>query len=353
VAEAAVAQALERPNPDLTFEKEKETPLETATLSLPFETAGKRRLRADVARAEMRSGENELLQLQAEVRNRVRRAYYELIATRRRETEQRESLGLAGRIRDAASERFEAGEAPRLELLQAQLAADQAETEASVAGGSSAAATATLNSLIGRPPDQRLDLAGDLDAGPVPEAGLAIDLALGSSAELALFDRRIEEARARADLARAQRVPDLTLDAGVTHDSEPEFTWGWRAGVTVTLPVFTTHRSAVLIEERTLERIRAEREAAAVRIRGEVFAAIALTGARGGQARRYRDEILPRANEIQGMAEEAYRAGETGLVAMLQSFQITQQVRREAIQAGLDYQSALADLEQAIGAPLP
>ena len=53
------------------------------------------------------------------------------------------------------------------------------------------------------------------------------------------------------------------------------------------------------------------------------------------------------------MAAESYRTGQTGLVTMLQTFAAVRDIRLKSVEAGLDYQFALADLEQAIGAPLP
>ena len=53
-----------------------------------------------------------------------------------------------------------------------------------------------------------------------------------------LIDRRIDAQRARLDLARALRVPDVVPTATLTHAAEPEFNYGWRAGVAVTLPLF-------------------------------------------------------------------------------------------------------------------
>ena len=62
---------------------------------------------------------------------------------------------------------------------------------------------------------------------------------------------------------------------------------------------------------------------------------------------RYRNEILPASLQVEQMAEESYRAGQTGLPAYLQTLQAAREVRRAALQAGLDYQLALADLERA------
>jgi cobalt-zinc-cadmium efflux system outer membrane protein len=153
-------------------------------------------------------------------------------------------------------------------------------------------------------------------------------------------------------LARAQRWPDFGLMAAATH-RDPEFDWGWRAGVSLTLPVFHNHGAEVRVEEATLSQLSAERDAHAAEIRGAVVSALAVAGARGKQYARYRDQILTQAAEVESMAEESYRSGETGLVAMVQAIQTVRDARARAIDAGLAYQEALADLEQAVGAPLP
>jgi outer membrane protein TolC len=84
-----------------------------------------------------------------------------------------------------------------------------------------------------------------------------------------------------------------------------------------------------------------------------VFAAAANAEVQRLALLRYRDEILPRAAEVEAMAEDSYRSGQTGLTALLQSLQSVHDLRLQAVQAGTDYQNALADLERAIGAPLP
>ena len=146
---------------------------------------------------------------------------------------------------------------------------------------------------------------------------------------------------------------DVTAGAGVTHYSPPDFQWGWRASLTVPLPIFNNGRAQVRLEEATLARLQAERAAAAARIRGEVFSAAAQAETQRRAFLRFRDEILPRAAEVEAMAEDSYRSGQTGLVALIQSLQSVHDLRLQAVAAGTDYQNALADLERAIGAPLP
>jgi outer membrane protein TolC len=49
------------------------------------------------------------------------------------------------------------------------------------------------------------------------------------------------------------------------------------------------------------------------------------------------------------MAQDSYNSGQTNLVTLLQALQQARNVRQRGLQAGLDFQSAMADLERAIG----
>jgi hypothetical protein len=52
------------------------------------------------------------------------------------------------------------------------------------------------------------------------------------------------------------------------------------------------------------------------------------------------------------MAQDSYQSGQTGLVALLQTLQSARTLRLQSVQAGLDMQLALADLERALGASI-
>jgi cobalt-zinc-cadmium efflux system outer membrane protein len=154
-------------------------------------------------------------------------------------------------------------------------------------------------------------------------------------------------------LAQAQRVPDLTPSASLTHDAEPEFTYGWRVGLAVTLPVFTTHKAGVLVEQATLDQLTAERQAVLQRINGDVAAAAATAEAQRLSYVRYRDVILPKAAEVEQLAHDSYQLGQTGIAALLQALQASRDIRLRSLDAIAQFQGALADLERAVGAPLP
>jgi cobalt-zinc-cadmium efflux system outer membrane protein len=345
--------AAERLNPEFRVELAKETPKEGYTMAVPLELGGKRARRLEVAEAAIATGDAEVNQAMAEVQADVRRAYFAQFVAEQRQSLLDEVQGLAQRARDAAQARFDAGGVPRLEVVQAQLALADAQNQAAAARGTVTAARSTLNAAVGLPLDTPTSVDASLDPGPALAVQAAISRARAASAELAAIDRRIDEQRARVALAQALRTPDVTPEATLTRRAQPEFDTGWRAAVAVTVPVFTTHRAAVRVEEATLAQLTSEREAAAARISGEVAAAAATAESQRQQYLRYRDEILPQALDVERMAEDSYKLGQTGIAAYLQALQASRDVRLRSIQSASDLQSALADLERAIGALTP
>lgn len=350
---AGIAVAGERPNPEAAFEIAKETPKQSFGVAVPLELGGKRQKRLAVGEATLRAGEAELAATIAQVRNAVRRAYYDVVVAESRLRIQQDLLGIGQRVRGAAQARFDAGDAPRLEVLQADLALATAENEVTATTGAAAAARARLNALLRQPLDATPSLSSPLDAGAALTLDGALEMARSSSVELAVLDRQIEEQRARVALAESLRIPDLIPSATLTHDAQPEFTYGWRAALSVTLPLFTTHKAGVLVEETTLGQLIAAREAAWLRINGEVVAATANADAMRQAFRRYRDDILPQAQQVEQLAQDSYQLGQSGLAALLLALQATTDVRLRSLDTLTQFQAALAELERAIGAPLP
>jgi cobalt-zinc-cadmium efflux system outer membrane protein len=349
---AGLRVAAERANPEVSVEIEKETPKQSFGVALPLELGGKRRRRIAVSEATILAGEAELAAVVAQTRAEVRRAYFDLVVAGRRLDLLRELRGLAERSRNTAQTRFESGDAPRLEVLQAELALSSAATEATSAEGAVVAATAKLDALLGLPPETPQQLSTAIDAGGPLVVSAVLQTARTHSSELAVLDRRIAEQRARVDLSRALRVPDAVASATLTHDAQPEFDYGWRGSLAVTVPLFTTHRAGVVVEEATLAQLVAERESTHQRIEGEVAAAAASAEAQRQAYLRYRDVILPQAEQVEQLAQDSYRLGQTGVAALLQALQASRDVRLRALDAIASFQSALADLERAVGAPL-
>jgi outer membrane protein TolC len=351
VARTDILIAGERPNPEIAYEGSRETPHQALTVSVPLEIASKRARRVEFSRATSTVVAAEYARDAADLRTEVRRAFYELVAADRRIDAVRQLSQLATRARDAARARFESGAAPQLDVVQADLALARAENLEIRARGDRAGFEAQLCQLIGLAADTRLEPIGDLftdGTASLPQGGpdaMSVDLALAA--------RQLDSAQSAVAIARALRYPDPTFVSGLTYDSPPEFTYGWRAGVALTVPLFTTHRAGVLKAEQIAAQASAAVQAVEFATTGRARAALSRAGALKDALDGTRARILPGAETVARMAQESYDAGQTGMVALLQSLQASGETRLEAIDTALEFQLALADLERARGVPLP
>jgi len=350
---AGVAVAGERPNPEVAFEAAKETPRQAIGAALPIELGGKRQARIDVANAMVAVTDAELARVMAAVRSEVRRAYFDVRTADQHVTLADELLGLATRARDAARARVDAGDVPQADLTQASLALASSENEAAAARGEAVAARAELNALLGQPPDTPLTLADDPAGSSLPSFADALAVATQGSAEIGVLDRQIEAQQARVALARTQRMPDASIGAAFTYDAEPEFQRGWRVTGGVTLPILTTHRAGVILEEAELTRLQGVRQAVVSMMGGAIAAALARASSARDQVGRYQNQIVPLLVEAERQAQVSYSAGQTGLVTLVQALQTARTERQRGLQAMQDFQQALVDLERAMGVPLP
>jgi len=352
IDQAGVGIAGERPNPELAYELSKETPRQAITATLPIELGGKRGRRLDLANATLAVGEAELARVINEVRNDVRHAYFEVVAADQRAQFADDLRGLAERARNAARARVNAGDVPQSDLTQAELVLANSENDVAAARGEASATRADLNALLGQAADLPLTLTDTLSAGALPSAADALAQATVGNGELRVLDRRLAEQTARVDLTKSLRTPDIAAGGSFVYDAEPEFRYGWRVSFGVTLPILASHKPAVVFEEGTLARLQAERAAIIARISGGIGAALARATAARERITRYEGTILPLAAEAERQAQAAYTGGQTGLTALVQALQLARDTRQRGLDAGLDYQRALADLERAIGAPI-
>ena len=352
LATADLEIAKERPNPDFAYENTRDAPTSAFVFTQPLELGGKRGRRMAVGEATRDVVKADLARETADLRSDVRHAFYRLLAADRRVAVTQNLATVATRARDAARARFQSGDAPELDQVQAELAFARVSNLVATAAAERAALEDELDGLIGLPPGTPLSPAGDVFVDGLDS--VAPDVAVTSgSVDLSAAARRTAAAQAVIDLAKSARVPDVTLEAGLTYDAPPDFTYGWKLGASLTVPLFTTHRAEVTRAEQAAIQATRQQTAAAADASTRLAAATRRAAALGDAVRRTSRDILPAAATVNDMAEASYEAGQTGMVALLQSLQTVAETRLEAVETALAFQLALADLERAHGVSQP
>jgi cobalt-zinc-cadmium efflux system outer membrane protein len=253
-------------------------------------------------------------------------------------------------VHDAAQARFETGAAPRLDALQAELGIARAETDLDLARGTRAFEQARLNGVLNLPPQQPLVLSGSLADGITSIAfEQALSLAFTSNVDLVSLDRQIAIEERRIDLLRAERTPTPVFSVSGLFNNPPEFTTGQAAAVSLELPLFSRNQGQIAQSVATTSQLRGRRDATRRTVENEVYGTVARIDAERRQLEAFEQRLVPTATTLQELAEESYRAGRTSVLGVLDAQRSLRDLRRDALQAALDLQLSLADLEELLG----
>ncbi len=353
VALAGVQIARQIPNPTANFTALRDTPHEGVFIDQPLEIGPKRKRRIELAQAEGGVTEADITAAERQVRRSVREAYYDLAFARGVTREREQVVKLAERLKEIAQARFDAGDIAQLELTQAELELSRARADAQVSQQLEQIALSQLNALLNEPPSTPWELVTELET---PPPSLTLDElvahASGSNAELARLAQESKVEERRGALFRAERIPNLGLQFGVDFNAPHDFNYGPRGQISMELPIFYREQGEIAQSTASLHALEAETAAKRRAIAGRVESAYYDLSAREAQVSLYRQTLVPTTQHLAEMAEESYRAGKANILTVLGAQRDVRQVDREYLDSLLAMQTAFADLEETVGAPL-
>lgn len=328
-ANAEVLQALAYPNPDIEFDLGF-----LPSLFLPVEPPAKRHTRAAAAEAAGPVVDRSEDQFRAALAADVAKAYCTVLYSERAAALAREALHTEQEIEQVVGRRVDAGEAPEIDRIRAQVETLKASRTVQAQQRQNATARVILNTLCGRelPPD--FTLADQLDqalAGADMEQARAIALAQHPAL------RRLDAVLKQKELAiqREQKAWQPDVRVGVPLGLE--------------LPLRDRNKGGIAAAQAELQGVQAER----ARIRQEVQRDVE-TGVQtyeGAREQRAAFEGGLRASSAESLRIETtmYEEGEVDLLQLLDVRRTARQTEAEYLQALYDAQVARIELERAIG----
>jgi cobalt-zinc-cadmium efflux system outer membrane protein len=353
VAQAGITIAGERPNPTVSFGATRDTPHESLFFDQPLEFGGKRARRIEQAKEEVSLTDIEVSTTERLVRHDVRQAFYATALARAFAAQQKDISALAHRLHDIAQARFDAGDIAQLEVLQAELEMSRADANVEVAQQEQRVAASKLSAMLNEPADTDWEPVPGVDTPP-PDISIqdAIQRASAANPELQHLaqEARVELANARR--LRAERFPELSIEAGADFNSPPDYRIGARGQLTVGVPIFSRNQGELAQSDATLRAIEGETEATRRSVAGDVQAAYYELVAKQTQVALYRDRVIPEGRKLESLAEDSYRTGKTSILAVLDAQRDVQQNEHDYLQSLFDLQQAFAELEQIVGVNL-
>ncbi|MBI5786775.1 MAG: TolC family protein [Rhodocyclales bacterium] len=345
-AEALAVGTWANPTLELTRDKTGATRESAWQVAQPLDLSGRRGLRADAARHRIRAAEADNLARRNERAVELRRAFHELLRTQ--ETERAVDawsarFGTIGRVVDKLARAGEVAGYDRRRLMRERHSAEArlAETRADLARS-----RARLAALVGRNVDE--GAAGRLLPEPPPPLP-ALQAALDMRPDLTALAARVDGAQ--ADHAAAQRnLPELTVgiggkrvDEGVLREN------GNLVMLAFSLPIFDRQQATDRRSAAQAMAARAELGLARQRAEGELAGLHRQLMQLIAAAERYRGEAVVPSADLVRIAETAYRAGETGVLELLDAYKGALDAELTAIDLEWKARAARIELDQLTG----
>lgn len=317
---------------------------------------GKRGLRTGVAESDVAESKAELEQVRLEVQVRVQKAFDDMLLANDELQIHEQHVGIARQAIEAARIKYAVGKVPQQDILKAQVALTQLAEHMIRFDRDADLARARLNTLLGRDPAAPLNVHGAYAVlAPLPDEQSLEESALHSRPDLVAARIAAERSRKEQALAKKAYIPDLTVSGGyMLMPPTVKMRNDYMVEASMNLPWLNHRKHNAEIAEATAKAT--EQDAELAELRNAAFEQVqeALVQARAAQrfALLYHDTLQPQAEATLQSSVIAYENDKTNFLDLLDSQMTVIDIDLAWIQAVADFDTRLADLELATGAPL-
>jgi len=342
-------------NPELTVEAaRREGPTETNTdrgvkLAQEIQIGGQRRRGTAQASAELEAARAQLLREERLLSSRVRAGFVEALRARELLEVERANAELARSLAEVARKRFDSGAVAQMEVNLAQVQVGRAERDLRLAEGAYEVAKTLLAEVVGLDPAHPAAPDGELDlpSRQLPQPAQVLAAAEQHRADLQAFRHTAEAARARIELSRRQRVPNLELEAFYGREDGTDRLLGGQFKIRI--PLFNRNQGRIAEAEAAHRQTMAETDATTIRIRQEVTASLANYRASHAAATNLQHQVLGTLQENLELLQRSFEAGKTGWTEVLVFRREFVDIQRDYIESITDAQLAGIELDLASG----
>ena len=352
-----------RPNPDFSFGLE-DVPLEVSAnfvkpqtytygVSQTFELGGKRRKRIDAANADSNLARADFQIVLWQLTNDLKKKFYTVLLTGSLLDLAKENQNTFAEVIKHTNEVFQLGEISGLDLQRLEIEKFKFDTDVANSERDYEVALRDLRVTLGG--DYRvmdIEVAGTIDYYQPYDFSLADlrDKALAARPDLKAAQLSERAADAAVRLQDAQRIPDVTIGAGVKQVPAGGSTY--IVGVGVPLPLYNrnqTERARALIQKMKAQN---DQQFIANQVLSDVDKALTAFDIQKRRIELYRTGVLTKVDHILSLTEFSLKAGESSTLELLDAIRTRRETLAGFYQTLFDYQMSLLDLELATATPL-
>jgi outer membrane protein, heavy metal efflux system len=349
-------QASLYPNPRLELSSE-EIPFDSGiddgiaviSVSQPIVIGDRLRAAEDGANAQREASRAQFELIRRETVGEIAQLHAQLLAARQAEALYDELAEVGAQTLNIAKTRFDARAATESEVIRPQIELHQIELARARLMKQKSAAQQQLSLLLGGAVVDAERLSGEVAEQPEHlDLDTLSQFTRAAHPALIVADREIEAAAAQLKRIRAERVPDLEIQAGVGYhgDEDEEI---YELGVGATLPLWDNRQGDILSARFALMRARQQRHVIESDLLKRLIDAHADYESALAQLTVVRDQIVPAARRSFEQTQESYRGGHAAFLELLDAQRTLAEARTTSIELRSAAAVARAQITQIIG----
>lgn len=327
------------PNPTLDYSRESAGDTEQfLTLSQSFDFSGRRMLRRRAAELRVEATQQELAGQQLDLARIVRFEFSRAANQQELVRALSEWSRRIGAATDTAARLQAGGEVSGYDRRRLEREKIGAEARLGAERGAWVAAQRRLAGLLGVATLEGITLQRPGTPALPSEGELAARIA--QRPDVAAIGKRIEAATLDRQAAQRWRVPLFDLTAGLKNTEADS---GAIAGAGISIPIFNRNQDELLRTNAEMAILGARRTLLVTRAQGEAGGLATEARELRNAARLFREQALPTSERLTATAEAAYRAGEVGILEVLDAYRTALDAELEA--AELEHRARTAEIE--------
>lgn len=359
--DARALQASLFPNPEIEAEVENiggsgersrfEAAETKVVLTQLIELGGKRSKRTKVASLERDVAAWDYESKRLDVQTEVIRAFVALLAMQEKMVLTDDLVKLSESVFRTVSARVQAGKDSPVEETKAKIALSIIKIEQERVRRDLKTAQKRLAATWGSTTPMFEKVSGELEViSPIPPYDDLLNH-VKENPDLARWSSELNQRQAALDMAKAERVPDITFGGGVKYLDDVNDTT-FIMNLSIPLPLLDRNQGGVREASHLLAKAHEESSAAKVSIVTDLHEAYQVLSTDFVEATTIRVDILPGAQRAFDAVREGYREGKFGYLDVLDAQRSLFDAQGQYIDALAGYHRSVANIERLIGKSL-
>lgn len=317
-----------------------------------FELAGKRRYRMESARFGTQSAEAAFTDAVRILGFSVKQAFYKALQARHKLELAKENSANFSDVLRVNTIRFKKGVIAEADLIKLRVQYVDFQNQIITATQDSLSAQNTLKGLLAVRPTTDLILNDELRYKPMTLSVEALrQEALVTRPDVLAKERALSQRAADQKLARALRVPDVTVgaDAVIQGPQGPNTDHQVGVGLSVPLPLFNRNQGGILQADAVRQAAEADLNKTRLQVEIDVESAYRDFVQTEMLVKAYQSGVLDDARASKEIAVKAYERGGTSILDVLDAFRTFNTTMQGYFDALFGYQRSLLEIDAAVG----